>query len=648
MPRFRPVDPRLAGLPVTAAAVRRVAAEVIAQRHFFVAPDLELEWTHQDGEHTSWEIFRGRLLDPAHTREQATFESWGVYEITAEGRSAEPVLSVKLDEAGEKLYVVRALECYVWEGYDSGGGVILSRERRKWVRELVATLRFDQFADLDKLRDSMICGLYHAVVGTSRLPLTSVEAPLPAFSFGQLFYYFRERASPATWSEMLSEALPKSAAGKLLQTFLLTVPFEQMTIAEFADLWTAPEGQRLDVIGWLEAMFNDVSLSPWTELTRKVRAFLFALRRASVVTTEEVLDFVAGLLRRIARHLTAYDLVTFHHRGANYPDALLLYEMLEEFGGNIACHPELVADAEDDSERERKTKRLRRRALRQAWLIRCRYKGHAVPDMPTSPGENNRVLPPSHPRVPEEQILHLASRTRRLFEYHQWADNPDQGRLAILRQSVADLAHPDELRELGVGLFVDRPLSAGKAPGEPDATPLLASLAFSRSIAAQRIHVLAKDEVFMWQKPILDAALRRLLDSPPCGLPLDRIGDASRPGSVSLSDARLASPDFEFLRTVSSSRAALQALFDFGRLPGGWSADYRLLARDPAGPGLLVYDSQFRPRVQMEPTAELVCRGGVEYPAGGMLVTRTWEETSDGSLREHGFHAAPIRLPPWE
>ena len=183
------------------------------------------------------EVFRGRLLDPAHTREKAVFSAWSAYEKTPDGRSAEPVLSLKLDAAAGTLFVVRGLECYVWEGYDSGGGVILSRERRKWVRELVATLRLDEFADLDELRDEMICGLYHAVVGASRLPLTSVEAPLPAFSFGRLFYCFREDATEEIWRELLTGKLPRPVAGKLLQTYLLAVPTTKMRSAEFADFW---------------------------------------------------------------------------------------------------------------------------------------------------------------------------------------------------------------------------------------------------------------------------------------------------------------------------------------------------------------------------------------------------------------------------
>jgi len=375
-------------------------------------------------------------------------------------------------------------------------------------------------------------------------------------------------------------------------------------------------------------------------------------------------------LRKIGRHLTAYDLVTFHHRGANYPDALLLDAVFSAFPLHSGLNAEKLDDeegdtesvrttkaqvrlhfgprlddAEGDTEAVRKTKRRWRRGLRQAWLIRRQYEGHLFPDLPTSPGENNRVLPPSHPRVPEEQIAQTGCRTRRLFEFGQWTSNPTKRALTTLRQSVTDLAHPDELRELGVGIFLDRPLGTGKAPGEPDATPLLASLAFSRSIAIQRIRTLAKEELFIWQKGILDRALETLLEAPPRGLPLDRIGGASRPGAVSLADARLASPDFEFLETLPSSRAALLGLFDWSSVP---VTDFRLVARDPAGEGLLLYDAQLRPRLQVEvaPERGFVCRAGVEYPAAGLLVTRLWEETEDGSLRERDLRGEPIRLPP--
>ena len=136
--------------------------------------------------------------------------------------------------------------------------------------------------------------------------------------------------------------------------------------------------------------------------------------------------------------------------------------------------------------------RMRRRALRQGWLIRRRYEGWPVPDLPTSPGENNRVLPPSHPRVPEEQILQPSRRTRRLY-----ADDPLPSHLGkhgaeALRRSAADLCHVEELRDLGMAVFLDRPFGGGKAPMELDGTLLLASEAFSRSVAEQRLLALAR------------------------------------------------------------------------------------------------------------------------------------------------------------
>ena len=655
MPRFRPVDARLAGVPITLDAVRRLAAETIAPAHFFVAPTLDLEWTHLDREESAWEIFRGRLLDPAHTRERAVFEAWSVYENTPEGRSAEPVLSLKLDVTAGVLYVVRGLECYVWEGYDSGGGVILSRERRKWVRELVAVLRLDQFAGLDDLRDEMICGLYHAVVGASRLPLTSVEAPLPAFSFGWLFYCFREKAPEPTgplrtWREvqrdMLRTRLALSEQAHLLETLLHTLRVEEMDTA--AQLILAGRSSFL-----LRTLFNSVSLSPWTDLTDQLLAFLQATNAAGHLPDHEVIDFLGYMLRQIGRHLTSYDLLTFHHRGANYPDALLLDVVLKAYLGWVERRFDLFSDSTADDEESRRLNRGRRRALRQGWIVRRRYEGHPVPDAPTSPGENNRVLPASHPRVPEEQVLQTNRRTRRLYDNDPLPNYLGPHAAEILRHSIADLHHPAELRELGNGLFLDRPLGADKMPGEADASPLLASVAFSRSIAIQRVHALAGEEVLAEQKPLLDECLRTLLESPPRGLPLDRIGGASRPGAVSLTDARLASPDFEFGWSTTDAIMTLWRLFDFNPIEerfGNKSAtiDGQLIVRNPSGAGVIVYDERQRLRMEMEidRTGGYIQRAGVEYPVGGLLVMRVWEETADGSLREHDLHAAPIRLLP--
>src|SRR5207248_309459 len=123
-----------------------------------------------------------------------TFESWNLYQMTDTGRSAEPVLSLKLDAEAGEVHVVRSIDSYAWEGYDAGGNVYLSREVRKWVRELVGTVKLHEFGTINELRDELVCQLFHAVVGTSRLPLASVETPLPQFSFGELFYCYRPYA----------------------------------------------------------------------------------------------------------------------------------------------------------------------------------------------------------------------------------------------------------------------------------------------------------------------------------------------------------------------------------------------------------------------------------------------------------------------
>ena len=146
----------------------------------------------------------------------------------------------------------------------------------------------------------------------------------------------------------------------------------------------------------------------------------------------------------------------------------------------IEAHADLFAGDE-------KTARLRRRALRQACLLRTYYQGHTVPDMPTSPGENARVLPEPHVRVPDEQILETSKRTRQLYADEPLPQLLTPRTLQILQQSIEHLRHPAEVRELGTALFIDRPLGASKLPGEPDQTPLLAYEAFSAAIARRRL-----------------------------------------------------------------------------------------------------------------------------------------------------------------
>src|SRR5262249_54167909 len=146
MPRFR----QLSHSPGE-AAVRAVIADVLRPAHFFVGPSLTLEWQPETRETVVWEVFHGRLLDAPMTRQCHSFEAWNVFLCDAGVRSAEPVISVKLDEAAGHVHVVRALHCYAWEAYDAGGNVILSRETRKWVRELVGTIDLCRFPDAEEL-----------------------------------------------------------------------------------------------------------------------------------------------------------------------------------------------------------------------------------------------------------------------------------------------------------------------------------------------------------------------------------------------------------------------------------------------------------------------------------------------------------------
>ena len=280
--------------------------------------------------------------------------------------------------------------------------------------------------------------------------------------------------------------------------------------------------------------------------------------------------------------------------------------------------------------------------LRQAWLIRRRYEGWPVPDLPTSPGENNRVLPPSHPRVPEEQILQPSRRTRRLY-----ADDPLPSHLGphaarALRQSVVDLQHPEELRELGVALFLDRPFGAGKAPGEPDGTLLLASEAYSWSIAEERLHALAREPGLLPDAE-RDACLQRLREGKEThGLSLDAVGGDARPGTVSLTDARRAAPDFVLLRTTPGSVRALLEHYDFTALAEKIELDWLikggrvLVARDAAGPGVLVYDEEMRARLELIPQTAggYVNRAGQEYPREGLAVKQREETAASGDAIE--------------
>ncbi|MCI0460828.1 MAG: hypothetical protein L0Z62_28095 [Gemmataceae bacterium] len=627
---------------------RHVVANVMLAAHFSLSPALRLEWEHLPTEEIRWEIFQGRLLDHAQTRQTRTFESWNVYAVEGGTRSGEPLLSIKLDAAAKQLHVTRGLFCHVWEGYDSGGGVFFSRETTRWVRELVGTIDLSQFSDADDLLDELAGRLFQAVVGTSRLPLTSVEAPLPAFTLGQLAYFHRPGATAAdppmrSWRDLLAgalhEALSSSEPAKLLEMLLRCVSASDLpeAVERFVARWREI-GRGVGALpALLRGLFNDVSLSPWTDFVDRALRFVELLVEQGYLTVEAQVDFLGYLLRQIGRHLTAYDLVTFHHFGANYPDALLLDAVLKTYLHLIERHPTLF-------EGEGRA-RVRRRALRQGWLLRRRYEGHLVPDAPTSPGENARVLPPPHTRVPEEQITMPHRRRRRLYDGDPLPGHVGEQGWRVLSQSIDDLRHPEELLELGMGVFIDRPLGVFKAPAEPDQTLLLSYEAFSRSLAECRLQQLAQDGalsgVLTWasggcEPPGAAAGIggftppARLRDGALVrGLALDSVGSDRRP-VVQLADARKAADDFVILRTLPRAVKEFLRQYDLASLLPREALDFltsgepvlivRGLPRPGGLPLLVVYDAQMRPRLELEVDGRqgYVSRGGVEYPRAGL------------------------------
>ncbi len=655
MLRFRPLQQNpVPGSATDLFAVGQLIDDALQPGHFFVAPELRLTWIAGRSETIPWEIFRGRLMEASQTRLQKTFLSWHVIQEHA----TEPTISVKLDVHEKHIHVTRGLLAYVWEGYDAGGGVIESRETVKWTRELVGTMRLEDFADLENVRDELIGLIWQAIVGTSRLPLTSVEAPLPAFSFGQLHYLYHADAGVqpcASWEGWLVRGLRAPCAWretvKLLEFTLRHIPkveleYEMVATPQMLRLWEVLRAEWPPFAGsvprLLRAMFKDVSLSPYTHFVENALVF-----------SQAWFGLESYLVRQLCRHLTAYDLVTFHHRGANYPDALFLDSLLKK----CALAADCCGGKYDDTEAKN---RLHRRALRQGCLMRRRYEGLPVPDAPTSPGENARVLPSSHPRVPEEQLTQTYRRGRKLFAEEpllvllatcrQLPADPndtDPDPLAsklrrVLEESVQDLEHLDERVEMGMGLFIDRPLGYAKQVGEPDLTPILAHEAFSRSIARRRwgeLKKLCAELAIEFDARKLDALFE---NGPwPAGLPHAKLADCPRPVAA-LADVRKVADDFVILRTKPVGLAQMLGHFDLVRTLRerhriDLSQTPRLCVQtldDVGQPVLALYDEQLRRRVELrvDVSKGYVTRAGVELPRAGLRVVSVWEDTDDPAV----------------
>jgi len=527
--------------------------------HFFLANGLRCAWQFEAEQTLSWELFRGRLLDARQARATQTFLSWNLLPVEGSVVGREPLVSMLLDDAGS-VFVTRGLLCRVWTPVDSSEG-IGSEQRDGWVRELIGVAHRAEFSSEGDWAAEVESLIGQAIVGTSRLPLTSTEAPMPQFTFGQLAYVPRRdlvgvdvRLPRRTWQELLSTTSPadldEAGHAKLLEVLLRSAPAEECAAA-FAS-WLGVG--RLPAV--FRRMFNDVSLSPYTDFVDRALA---ALAGWAMPAPLEI-DILAGLILQIVRHLTAYDLTLFHYRGANYPDALLLDALLRQLVARVVSQPMAFAEASSAGLR-------RRRALRAGCLLRSRYEGHAVPDQPTSPGENARVTPLAV--VPEEQIHEPQRRTRRLYASEPLASLLHACALPVLAQACGDLGDLQELREGGMALFIDRPLGFFKAPAEIDQTPLLSYEAFSRRLAIRRLldtQALAQTLELDVPTTLWEEARTRLLEMSVIGVSLERIPESPRP-AVSLADARKVESDFVVLRTMPRSLREFWSALDRSPLP---------------------------------------------------------------------------------
>src|SRR5262249_28321428 len=220
--------------------------------------------------------------------------------------------------------------------------------------------------------------------------------------------------------------------------------------------------------------------------------------------------------------------------------------------------------------------------------------------------------------------------------------------------------HGDELRELGMATFLDRPFGGGKQATEPDETLLLSYQAFSRTIARRRLELLFSDEVLG-----SGSATLRPIWATFDALPLNGISVNGLPGRrdhaiASLADALRSADDFMLLRTTAKTWLDFNSEYHFmGALSERFSVgELRypkpvLVLRETL-PGATreavgVYDSKYRKRLELDfdPREGYVRWNGVERPVSPLRVRRVWEETQVGDeLREHDLGADPIMLRP--
>lgn len=427
-----------------------------------------------------WEIFQGHLVA---TRERRTL--WAASVFTGE----QELFSLKIDDEQACVHVTRCIESYLHEPVDSPEG-LTTRETTGWERELVASLPLAH----PSLEAELRLALQRAVWG-ARLPLTAEESPHPLFTFGQVAYAVADA--------------PRSRQLETRLRMLDSSPQEEYRA------WRDQGHDPATLPGVIRAVFDDLSLTPWTDVPRRLLDLV-----ALALPPEAAAEWYARLTLLLTRHLSAYDLHAFHHGGINYPDALVLDDLLARLTHGQHWHTP--------------TQRL---ALRQGWLLRQEYALYPVPAVPTAPGELGRVLPGE--RATDR-------RCRSLFA-EPWGVPAE-----VLAESLRE-----ETEELGTAVYLDRPLGVGKQGIEPDATPLVASVLYSASLARER-----------WRRLRYDPPRNLALP----GVPLERLAPPLRAACLSLMDARRVRDDWVVRRTLPGSLRRLRRKGHvFARTPAGWT-----------------------------------------------------------------------------
>jgi len=624
--------------------VARAVETALTPGCFFLAPGWQLRVRHEPREEVPWELFAGHLLDETKTRLRKSFESWNIHFDD----SGAGVISVRYDQPEGRIHVTRSILTHVWAPYGEQQHVIRTRETRRWLPELIGTIELSLIGDRFELQQQISRLVFLCVVGTSRLPTTSLQSPLPQFSLGQFGYF---PALPSSHgdeilsdpTELLGRATGASVSSieraRLLEMSLRACDEAQVSqlATSFVERWREAGLAVEQVPSIVKTLFNHMGLSPYTGFVDRLIRMLHDWSRLDMIGPVPVIDTLSFMLRHLARHLTAFDLVTFHNLGAEYADALFLDTMLKAYLALIDDHWGEFELSLDDSITVASAKRLRRRALRQAWLIRRRYDGQRVPDLPTSLGENRRVLPEPFGRIAEEQILDPNRRTKSLFagDASQLLTDKSQ---SILEQSLSDLQHDAELRELGLATFLDRPLGIFKHPSEVDCTPLLTYEAFSCQKARGRL-----DDLCRWgliaNSGELPVPVRQLEQLTIEGIPVARLGNVTPGRVIALEDAQKSAADFLFLRTTRRSLNEFLEQYDFEPLRARSPDLHRWLFSSPAvllmrgipaaalklhDPVLTAFDKHMRARIEIGVGQEnlspvhYVNHAGVEYVKGGL------------------------------